>query len=129
MRFNSLESLKIGGEERVGMKFGKKVCERIREIRVSMKLTQSQFAEITGLSQDGVGKIERGDAVPTIDTLYKIATGLKIPIEKFLPPEKKAPTGRQNKAIEDFVVYLKTRSSDDVKFIHGLAVQILEKKK
>ncbi len=111
------------------MKFGKKVCERIREIRKSMKLTQSQFAELAGLSEDSVGKIERGDTVPTIDTLHKIATGLKIPVEKLLPLEKQAPAGRLNKALEDFVVYLKSRSPDDVKFIHRLTVQSLEKKK
>ncbi len=111
------------------MKFGKKVCERIREIRKSMKLTQSQFAEIAGLSEDSVGKIERGDTVPTIDTLHKISTGLKIPVEKLLPHEKQASTDKLNKAIEDLAVYLKTRSPDDVKFIHRLTVQILEKKK
>ncbi len=111
------------------MKFGKKVCARIREIRKSMKLTQSQFAELAGLSEDSVGKIEREDTVPTIDTLYKIATGLKIPVERLLPLEKQAPATRRNKAIEDFVTYLETRSSDDVKFIHRLTVQILEKKK
>ncbi len=111
------------------MKFGKKVCERIREIRKSMKLTQSQFAELAGLSEDSVGKIERGDTIPTIDTLYKIATGLKIPVEKLLPLEKQAPTDKLNRAIEDFAIYLQSRSPDDVKFIHRLAVQILEKKK
>ncbi len=111
------------------MKYGKKVCGRIREIRKSMKLTQSQFAELAGLSEDSVGKIERGDTVPTIDTLYKIATGLKVPIEKLLHLEKQAPATGRNKAIEDFVTYLETRSSDDVKFIHRLAVQILGKKK
>ncbi len=111
------------------MKFGKKVCERIREIRKSMKLTQSQFAELAGLSEDSVGKIERGDTVPTIDTLYKIATGLKIPLEKLFPVEKLAPTTKWNKAVEDFVTYLETCSPDDVKFIHRLTVQILEKKK
>jgi len=111
------------------MKFGKRVCERIREIRKSMKLTQSQFAELVNLSEDSVGKIERGNTVPTIDTLYKIATGIKIPVEKLLPLEKQASTDKLNRAIEDFSVYLKTRSPDDVKFIHGLTVQILEKKK
>ncbi len=110
------------------MKFGERVCERIREIRKSMKLTQSQFAELASLSEDSVGKIERGDTVPTIDTLHKISPGLKISIEKLLPLEK-TPANKRNKAIEDFVTYLETRSPEDVKFVHRLTVQILEKKK
>lgn len=106
----------------------KDICTKIRELRKSMKLTQSQFAERVGLSVDSIGKIERGINTPTIDTLYRIASGVKIPIEDLISP-KEMPSEKSSKAIADLVTYLKTCSPNDIRFIHKLAVKILERKK
>ena len=107
---------------------GKDICKRIRDIRTSMKLTQSQFAELVDISEDSIGKIERGVNVPTIETLYKISTALKKPLEELLPPYKDKKKGKgKNDAIDGLINYLKTRPSDDVKFIHDLALRILER--
>lgn len=38
----------------------KDIAVKIRELRKSLKLTQSQFAERVNLSEDSIGKIERG---------------------------------------------------------------------
>ncbi len=107
---------------------GKDICIKIRELRKSMKLTQSQFAELVNLSEDSIGKIERGVTIPTIDTLYKIASGLKIPVEDLISPLKGTPLKKPSKAFSDLIAYLKTRPPEDVRFIHELAVKILERK-
>ena len=62
----------------------KDISKRIRDLRKAMKLTQSQFAEMVNLSEDSIGKIERGVSVPTVDTLSKIADGLKITLSEVL---------------------------------------------
>lgn len=100
---------------------------RIRALRQSLKLTQSQFAELVHLSEDSVGKIERGVGVPTIDTLIKIALATKLPIEDLILPSKKKPLQKQNRELNDLIAYLQTRTPDDVKFIHELAVKIFSK--
>lgn len=106
---------------------GKDICARIREIRKSMKLTQSQFAERVNLSEDSIGKIERGVTIPTIDTLYKISNGLKVPIQDLIaPPKGKIPP--KSKPLDDLVAYLRVRPPEDVEFIHEIAVKILERK-
>jgi transcriptional regulator with XRE-family HTH domain len=101
---------------------------RIRELRKSMKLTQSQFAELVNLSEDSIGKIERGVTIPKIMTLSKIAQGLKIPIEILISPLKEA-SSQQDKKLKNFISYLKTRSPEDIKFIHELSLKILGRKK
>jgi len=101
---------------------------RIRELRKSMKLTQSQFAELVNLSEDSIGKIERGVTIPKITTLSKIAQGLKIPIEILISPLKEA-SSQQDKELKNFISYLKTRSPEDIKFIHELSLKILGRKK
>ncbi len=108
---------------------GKDIFKRIRELRKSMQLTQSQFAELVNISEDSIGKIERGVTVPTIDTLYKIAGGAKVPVEELIVPLEEKPSQKSSKAITDLITYLKTRSPEDIRFIHKLAVKILERKK
>lgn len=106
----------------------KDISKRIRDLRKTMKLTQSQFAELVNLSEDSIGKIERGVSVPTIDTLNKIAKGLKITLSEVLE-ETLQKVKSQNQAIADFIKYLKTKSNEDVRLIHEVAVKILERRK
>ena len=95
----------------------------------SLKLTQSQFAEICNLSEDSIGKIERGVTVPTIETLYKIAKNLKKPIESFLPSHKETCSNNVSDELTSLVNYLRLHPAEDVKFIHELAVKIFERRK
>ncbi len=100
---------------------------RIRALRQSLKLTQSQFAELVHMSEDSIGKIERGVGVPTVDTLIKIALAIKIPIEDLILPSKNKPPQKQSTELNDLIAYLQTRTPDDVRFIHEIAVKIFGK--
>ena len=44
--------------------------------RDELKITQAQLAEMTGLKQAAISRMERGDAVPRIDTLIKLLVPL-----------------------------------------------------
>lgn len=57
-----------------------KIGERLKEIRQLRQMTLDDVAKITGVSKPMLGQIERGQSSPTIHTLWKIATGLKIPL-------------------------------------------------
>lgn len=104
----------------------KDIAIRLKNLRKSMGLTQSQFAELVNLSEDSVGKIERGTSVPTISTIKQIAESLKISLSELI---EEAPARERvaNKALDDLIKYLKTKSPEDIKFIHEIAVKILEK--
>lgn len=65
--------------EQVSLKIGR----RLKEIRKSRRLTLDDTAELTGVSKPMLGQIERGQSSPTINTLWKISTGLKIPLSFF----------------------------------------------
>ena len=60
------------------------IGERLREIRVNSNLSLDEASKLTGVSKPMLGQIERGQSVPTITTLWKIATGLKKPLSSFL---------------------------------------------
>ncbi len=65
--------------EQVSLKIG----ERLKEIRNTRQLTLDEVAELTGVSKPMLGQIERGQSSPTINVLWKISTGLKIPLSFF----------------------------------------------
>lgn len=52
--------------------------ERLKTIRDKRNLNLSDVSELTGISKAMLSKIERGESVPTITTVWKIANGLKI---------------------------------------------------
>jgi len=68
--------------------FSLKIGEQLREIRAARNLTLEETARLTGVSKPMLGQIERGQSSPTINTLWKIATGLKIPLSFFCREEQ-----------------------------------------
>lgn len=48
----------------------------ILKARNEQNLTQSELAERTGIRQSNISRIEKGQALPSISTLCKIAHGL-----------------------------------------------------
>ncbi|BCS52632.1 helix-turn-helix domain-containing protein [Geobacter sp. SVR] len=54
--------------------------ERIRELRRSRGLTQEQFADLIGVEQKHVSRLELGKSFPPIERLEKIAEALQVPL-------------------------------------------------
>lgn len=46
---------------------------RIRELRILENLTQTQLAQMVGLNQTAIGKYERGQLEPNLETLKKLS--------------------------------------------------------
>jgi len=62
------------------------VGSNVRELRLEKNLTQEQFAELSGLSQQYISGLERGLRNPTVVTLYEIATALNVLPTDLLKP-------------------------------------------
>jgi len=58
--------------------------KRIRDIRISNKLSQEKLAELSGLHPTYIGQIERGEKNPTIDSIYKISSGLEMSVSDLI---------------------------------------------
>lgn len=54
------------------------LSENLKAIRDKRGLNLNDVSELTGISKAMLSKIERGESVPTITTVWKIANGLKI---------------------------------------------------
>ena len=60
----------------------------LKEVRFKRGLTLDEASKLTGVSKAMLGQIERGESVPTISTLWKISTGLKLSFSEFLSSKK-----------------------------------------
>lgn len=63
------------------------IGKNIRKIRISKKLTQTEFAELFDLKRTAVGSYEEGRAEPKIETMVKISEYFKISLDQLLKQE------------------------------------------
>lgn len=59
----------------------------LKRVRFERGLTLEDTAGLTGVSKAMLGQIERGESNPTVSTLWKISTGLKISFSELLGSE------------------------------------------
>ncbi|WP_129595770.1 helix-turn-helix domain-containing protein [Anaerophilus nitritogenes] len=60
------------------------IAENLKTLRTERNLSLGQLAELSNVSKVMLSQIEKGDTNPTINTLWKIANGLKIPYTSLL---------------------------------------------
>jgi len=61
----------------------------LKRIRFERELTLEEAARLTGVSKAMLGQIEREESNPTISTLWKIASGLRISLSDLLQTQVK----------------------------------------
>ncbi|MCI8404446.1 MAG: helix-turn-helix transcriptional regulator [Clostridia bacterium] len=62
----------------------KDIGQRIQKYRTAKKLTQEQLADMTGISQKHISRLERGIHTPHFDMIIKIAKALDVSIDTFV---------------------------------------------
>ena len=55
------------------------IGSNLKRLRTDRKLSLSNLSTLSGVSKVMIGQIERGQSNPTINTIWKIANGLKVP--------------------------------------------------
>lgn len=60
--------------------FAAMIPGNLSNIRKQQRYTQKEIAVMAGLNPNYYAKVERGDGVPSLKTLYKIAKALKVSI-------------------------------------------------
>ncbi len=60
------------------------IGQRIYKFRTLKNLSQEALALESEIHPAYLGRVERGEKCPTVETLYKISKGLKIPLSELL---------------------------------------------
>lgn len=60
---------------------------RLRELRSLQDISQEELGHRSGPHRTFIGKIERGEVSPSLDTIHKLARGLGIDVHAFFTRE------------------------------------------
>ena len=71
-------------QKRVKAAFGRKV----RDLRLSLKLSQADLADDAGIRRALVSEVERGEANPTLDSIVRIALALDVEPSELLSVDR-----------------------------------------
>ena len=71
------------------MDMRKLVGKHVKRIRQAKGLTQEQFADISGFSQQYISSLESGHRNPTVVTIYELATALGVSHVDLVRPLRK----------------------------------------
>lgn len=68
------------------MQLSETIGLRLKTLRAEKNMSLGQLSEACGISKVMLSQIEKGDANPTINTLWKIANGLGVPYADLIAP-------------------------------------------
>ncbi|MEK6590596.1 MAG: helix-turn-helix domain-containing protein [Nitrospinota bacterium] len=63
------------------------IGKRLRDLRQRMGLTQKTLAKMAGVDYTYIGKIERGEQLPSLKILARFAECLSLPLDRFFMDE------------------------------------------
>jgi transcriptional regulator with XRE-family HTH domain len=67
-------------------------ADRLRRFREAKGITQYRLAQLSGLSKEGISKLEEGATDPRLSTLQKLAAALGVPVARLVAD--RLPAGR-----------------------------------
>jgi transcriptional regulator with XRE-family HTH domain len=70
------------------MEIGEIIAVNLKRIREERHLSLTQLAEQAGVSKVLLSQIEKGDANPTVNTIWKITGALQLPYTSLLEPSE-----------------------------------------
>jgi transcriptional regulator with XRE-family HTH domain len=100
--------------DRIGVELGR----RLRQLRAQRGLTQAQFAELTRKSVETISNFERGQTLPSVQTLAQISKVLNISIAQLFD-DKMPPL--DPKFGSPLATKISLLSSDDKDLLLGMA--------
>lgn len=116
------------------------IGEKIKELRLAKKMTQSEFAERVNITKSTVSAYENGSRLPSYDVLIKIAALFHVTVDNLLGYSSKyvidvsALTQKQRNEILSIVTTYErhnvlcriVRSSDKAAEMHGMELDFEE---
>ncbi len=98
--------------------------QRIKEIRLSRKMTQEQLSELTDIGASSISKIESGHFHPTDENLERIANALNIQPYKLYMFNHNKNTKELLLEIDNLI---SLASEDEIKIIYRILSALIDK--
>ncbi|MBS1174275.1 MAG: helix-turn-helix transcriptional regulator [Burkholderiaceae bacterium] len=83
------------------------IGQQIRRLRKARLRSQEVLSEQIGIDPKSLGRIEKGDYYPALDTLMRLSKALDVPLRDFFPISEQTPenplASEMRHALIDFV--------------------------
>ncbi|MBI4566369.1 MAG: helix-turn-helix domain-containing protein [Planctomycetes bacterium] len=96
-----------------------RICGRIRELRRQADLSQMDFAAKANLSHHAIGKMERREVFPSLESLIQLSEAHHIPLGDFFAESTKAST-RKERVLRDLTSLLRRQDERKLDLAWGL---------
>ena len=103
-----------------------RVGKRIREIRNSQKISQQELGERADLNYKFVGGIERGERNPSIETLRKVAHGLKVEVGELFRFETGRQLSERDRLLHSIIGLLGDKTSKELKLARRMLLSLFK---
>ena len=77
----------VRGGEKGGVMDAKVICNRIRWFREKAGLSRSAFALALGVKESRLSRLEAGQFLPSLRTLFRVSAVLKIRVRDLCDPD------------------------------------------
>lgn len=102
------------------------IGRRIRDLRMSHKLTQAQFSELIDISVNFLSEIENGKKGMSQDTLYKLCSKFSVSADYILFGTEKGTAGISSSMI---IEYVNNLEPDDLEVLSDYLLSLINLRK
>ena len=96
------------------------LSRRASSLRQRAGLTQEQVAREAGIGLDAVGRLERGEVTPSLDTLQRLAHVYQIDVSAFFSADDSQSPNPVLDEIDSLAAFLATKPLNEIRFYHRL---------
>ena len=100
---------------------------KISEYRKIQDMTQAKLAEKTGLSNDFISRVERGERIPSVETLDNITNALDVSLGEFFDFGETQRNAKISVESERIRTYLKNKDEKDIRLAYTVIKAMFEK--
>lgn len=100
------------------------IGRRIKEARHKLSLTQEELGDRAKLHYSYIGQVERGNKVPSLKTLKKIAAALNVRLELLLEDAPEREMSPQHLLAQELTAIVKNSSPEDIRMYIRIIRQI-----
>ena len=103
-----------------------KVGKRIREVRKAQGISQQELGERANLNYKYIGGVERGERNPSVESLVKIAKGLKVDVGDFFNVDDDRQLSEKERTYHQIIGLLGDKSTKELKLAKRMLTSLFK---
>ena len=102
------------------------VGRQIRQIRKAQKISQQELGDRANLNYKYIGGVERGERNPSVESLMKIANGLKVDVGEFFKFEDVGQMSEKGRIYSQIIGLLGNKSTKELKLARRMLTSLFK---